>query len=108
MHPGFHPDESDLLGQWLDIGSRIEGDAVTARIGWLTITVSPELGREGTAERLERLGAAGGWELLYRDPRDGRLWELIYPHSELHGGGPPRLYLLSPAEAQAKYRLGAA
>lgn len=96
MHPDLHPDESDLLGQWRDIGSRIEGDAVTARIGRLT------------AERLERLGAAGGWELLYRDPRDGRLRELIYPHSELHGGGPPRLHLLSPAEAQAKYRLGAA
>jgi hypothetical protein len=95
MHTDLQPGESDLIGQWLDLGSRIEGDAMTARIQWLI------------AERLERLSDdSGGWEVLYRDPRDGRLWELTYPHGQMHGGGPPRLHLLSPEQASAKYRLG--
>jgi hypothetical protein len=31
------------------------------------------------------------WTTTYRDPRDGSEWLMDYPHSELHGGGPPRL-----------------
>ena len=46
---------------------------------------------------------SAGWETLYRDPRDGRLWELTYPQSEMHGGGPRRLHVLSRDEAAAKY-----
>ena len=44
-----------------------------------------------------------GWEKLYRDPVDLRLWELTYPQSEMRGGGPPMLRLLSLEEAQKKY-----
>ena len=50
-------------------------------------------------------GRRGGWEVLYPEPRDGRFWELIYPHSQMQGGGPPRLHLLSSKEARAKYCL---
>lgn len=32
-----------------------------------------------------------GWITLYRDAETGRFWELDYPHSERHGGGPARL-----------------
>ncbi len=32
-----------------------------------------------------------GWMMLYRDKETGQFWELDYPHSEMHGGGPPRL-----------------
>jgi len=44
-----------------------------------------------------------GWEKLFRDPADGRYWELTYPHSYLHGGGPPLLQNISTADAKAKY-----
>jgi immunity protein 27 of polymorphic toxin system len=85
-------DEHDLVGKWLDVGGRIEGDAVTERIRVLA------------AEQLVRLASsADGWDTLYRDPADGRLWELTYPHSEWHGGGPPRLRELDAAEAARKY-----
>lgn len=92
MHEDLQPTDSDLMGQWLDTGSRMEGDAVWARIEWLT------------AERLERLAVdPTGGDTLFRDPRDGRLWELTHPFGEMHGGGPPRLAVLTPAEAARKY-----
>lgn len=31
------------------------------------------------------------WEVEYEDPRTGELWVMDYPHSELQGGGSPRL-----------------
>ncbi len=91
----LRPSESDLIGQWLDTGSRMEEDAVAARIRWLT------------AERLERVAsAAEGWSVLYRDPRDGRCWEFTHPYSHLHRGGPPRLTVISSEDAAAKYGAG--
>lgn len=96
MHSDLQPHESDLVGRWRLAGGRVEGDAVAARIDWLL------------RERLERRGdAGGGWEVLYRDPADGRLWELTYPQGHMHGGGPPRLRLLPPEAARAKYGTGA-
>ena len=95
---GLRPEEADLVGNWIVTGTVVEGDAVEKRISQLIAThlqkiaVSPE---------------AGAWETLYRDPNDGRYWELTYPQSEMHGGGPRRLMHLSASEAAAKYRLGA-
>ncbi|MBI2735202.1 MAG: hypothetical protein HYX38_01410 [Rhodospirillales bacterium] len=44
------------------------------------------------ANYLDVLGVdASGWDTLYRDPNDSRLWELVHPQSELSGGGPPEL-----------------
>jgi hypothetical protein len=58
--------------------------------------------------RLEHRGiAAGGWEQLYRDPRDGRFWELTFPQGSLHGGGPRQLTRITGAAAQVKYGAGA-
>ena len=89
----LRPEEVDLVGQWLDLGGRLEGDAVTDRIQALI------------HEHLVRITSSDdGWDSLYRDPTDGRLWELTYPHSERHGGGPPRLKHLEPADAARKYR----
>lgn len=31
------------------------------------------------------------WTTTYRDPADGSIWVMDYPHSEVHGGGSPRL-----------------
>lgn len=44
-----------------------------------------------------------GWERLYIDPADNRLWELIYPKSEMHGGGPPLLRNIDRDMAISKY-----
>ncbi|HEY8930521.1 MAG TPA: Imm27 family immunity protein [Mucilaginibacter sp.] len=46
-----------------------------------------------------------GWLTLYQDPIDGRYWELNYPNSEIHGGGPPTLTFLQAPDAKAKYKL---
>ena len=49
--------------------------------------------------------AEGGWRQLYRDPQDGRLWELTFPHGSLHGGGPRRLAAISSEDAKRSYGL---
>ena len=88
----IRPDETELVGRWENIGGSVRADAVANRINDLTQTY---LMRISVSEN--------GWEKLYRDPVDLRLWELTYPQSEMHGGGPPRLRLLSLEEAQKKY-----
>jgi hypothetical protein len=40
---------------------------------------------------------AAAWTTRYRNPRDGSEWLLDYPHSEVHGGGSPRLRRLPDA-----------
>ena len=47
------------------------------------------------------------WQLLYRDPKDGRLWEQTSPQGEMHGGGPPRLAVISEEEARKRYTFSA-
>jgi len=70
----------------------IRVDAVAARIKELTDT------------HLRTIAVTeNGWETLYRDPTDLRFWELTYPHSEMHGGGPPMLRCITAEEAHAKY-----
>jgi len=44
-----------------------------------------------------------GWSILYADQTDGSLWELSYPQSEMHGGGPQMLRRLTDIEAREKY-----
>ncbi|NCC98721.1 MAG: hypothetical protein EOL95_03325 [Bacteroidia bacterium] len=44
-----------------------------------------------------------GWEILYKDNSDNRLWELIYPNSEMHGGGAPMLRTIDKESAISKY-----
>jgi hypothetical protein len=46
---------------------------------------------------------SGAWQRLYKDPSDGRLWELTYPRSQMHGGGPRRLRVITPDEAASVY-----
>jgi hypothetical protein len=87
------PDEGDLRGSWLVQKDRsVIADAVEKRIEWLT------------KQKLRHVATeSSGWVTLYRDPRDGRFWELTYPQSEMHGGGPRRLHAISREEAAAKY-----
>jgi hypothetical protein len=84
--------ETELRGAWLAKDGKVVPDEACERIEWLT------------GKRLERVGTdSSGWEVLYRDPRDGRLWEKTYPHSGCHGGGPPMLVAISEETAEAKY-----
>jgi Immunity protein 27 len=87
------PAEVDLHGDWLVQQDRsVVADATEQRIEWLT------------AQKLERISNdRSGWETLYRDPRDGRLWELTNPQGGMQGGGLRRLHVLSRDEAAAKY-----
>jgi hypothetical protein len=87
-------DETMLVGQRVLKDGRPVADDVSKRIAALTKSHLVEIGHD-----------ASGWLTLYRDPSDGRLWELDYPQSELHGGGPPRLRAISPEVARQKYSL---
>jgi hypothetical protein len=59
------------------VGNTVVGDETCRRIERLIKKHLVELGRDRF-----------GWEVLYRDPNDGRFWELTYPHGEMHSGGP--------------------
>lgn len=92
MHRDLQPDETEVRGEWLADGKQVVGDAACERIEWLV------------SSRLERLASnSSGWETLYRDPTDGRLWEHTYPQGGWHGGGPPALRTISASEAESKY-----
>jgi hypothetical protein len=85
--------EWEVVGQWIGDRERVVPDHTCKRIEWLV------------GQRLEQVATnADGWDVLFRDPRDGRLWERIYPKSEMHGGGPPALRLVTPSAAALKYR----
>jgi hypothetical protein len=93
----LRPDETQLTGRWVRAGSKVVGDDTCARIHRLTSELLVELVRD-----------ASGWNTLYRDPQDGRLWELSYPKGDLHGGGPPQLSCIAERRAKDVYGYGAA
>jgi Immunity protein 27 len=84
--------EKILSGSWIEEDGAVTGDAVCRRIDHLIQTSLVEIG-----------ASPEGWEILYRDPSDGRHWELSYPHSSTHGGGAPVLKVMSFEEARQKY-----
>ncbi len=88
------PDEIKLIGKWISIDNKIEGDSICLRIKYLTTNC------------LEKISYSDdGWETLYQDTKDKRYWELSYPSGYLHGGGPPSLTCLSLEEVQKKYKI---
>lgn len=85
-------EECDLIGTWRLVNNVVVADFVCQRIEHLI------------KHELERVGAdAGGWDTLFRDPADGRLWELIYQQSDSQGGGAPRLTCIEAEVARHKY-----
>lgn len=88
----IEPHTTELIGGWeAQVGTLIP-DQVAMRIQALI------------AGPLQRLAdSEDGWSILYKDPSDQRLWELSYPHSEMHGGGAPSLRAISVAEAKSRY-----
>jgi hypothetical protein len=86
------PEERDLIGKWELVDGKVVADATSARIETLV------------EEHLEKVASdPTGWDTLYRDPEDGRYWELTFPDSSWHGGGPPRLTSASSDHARNKY-----
>lgn len=86
--------ETAIVGSFVVSDGRVRADDNVARIETLRRSHLIELAR-----------SPDGWETLFRDPSDGRLWELTYPMSEMHGGGPPALTVVSPEAAAKKYAL---
>jgi hypothetical protein len=92
MH--LKPEETELQGYWLDLGSSVVPDANWERIDRLT------------NDYLEPVAvSADGTCRLYRDPTDGRFWELSRIAPQMKDGGPPLLSTIGLPEAAHKYRL---
>ena len=90
----INPDEDLFVGTWILHKDRILGDPIEQRIGNLVSDVLEYL-----ADHPEQ----GGWRRLYRDPGDGRLWELSRPRIEMQGGGPRALRVIAPLLALEVY-----
>jgi hypothetical protein len=91
MHE-LKPQETLLLGRWVDTTDGLKPDETCVRIEHLTNDYLELIGTDGS-----------GWDTLYRDPSDGRLWELTFPQSDTFGGGPPTLTLVSATDVRSKY-----
>jgi hypothetical protein len=85
------PDETQFVGEKILKDGKAAGNDAWKRINALITS------------HLRRLSSAGWDGSLFRDPDDGRLWELTSPHSEWQGGGPPTLTVMSEEDALAKY-----
>jgi len=88
----INPDETLLRGSWNLVGGKVVADAMAQRIEDLIRRSLRKIGSDDS-----------GWDTLYVDPDDGRLWELLYLESESYGGGPPTLRLISKEDAMKKY-----
>lgn len=86
------PEEDELYGKWIEKDGVVSADETCCRIEWLT------------TNWLEKQAVDdSGWNVLYQDPSDGRYWELTYPQSEMHGGGPPALLHVSKETVESRY-----
>lgn len=81
-----------LEGKWIKIGGVVTADNTSCRIEFLINNVLLQVATDDS-----------GWLILYKDPRDGRFWELSYPDSGAHGGGAPALKCLNIDEVKRKY-----
>jgi hypothetical protein len=88
------PNETSIIGHNIFAQGKIIGDGASQRIFDLVANYLIKLGHDQS-----------GWDTLYKDPNDSRFWELIYPESELQGGGPPSLVLISKDAAALKYKI---
>jgi len=87
--------ETSLVGSWvMKSGSMIQ-DSVCERIQWLTDSHFKQVTVDGD-----------NWSALYKNPDDGSYWELTYPQSHMHGGGPPTLQRISKEDACKQYGIG--
>lgn len=83
----------EIIGKWIvDPTGRVVGDEAENQI------------QDLIQNRLIRLAdREGGWTRLYRDRADNSYWELTFPNSEWHGGGPSKLTRLEMSRVQELY-----
>ncbi len=81
-----------LTGQWLMRDGKAVADEICLQIDQLIASHFKAIGHDDS-----------GWFTLFRDVRDGQLWERSYPQSEMHGGGPPQLARISIEDAARRY-----
>jgi hypothetical protein len=86
------PNETEIVGSWAMANGHMTEDEASLRI---TSLIETELQHLATSN--------DGWEKLYRDPQDGRYWELTYIHSDMQCGGPRALVLADLRKALDKY-----
>lgn len=89
------PHEQELIGGDVVTANGIASDEVATRILWLVSNHLVKVSVDDT-----------GWRTLHVDPDDGRYWELHYPNSERHGGGPPALTRRSSIEEFGSSTIG--
>jgi hypothetical protein len=92
MH--IKPAKTVIAGGWISDNGCMVGDGVLKRIRALTESYLVGIGKD-----------TSGWLVLYRDPFDGRYWELTYPQGEMQGGGPPELRCISAEEARQTFSI---
>ena len=92
----LQPSETVVTGNWLIRNGRVYPDAAEERIEWLIANC---------LQKVKDSPNWGAWETLYKDPDDGRYWERTYPQSEMQGGGPRQLRLLSAEQVTQKYTI---
>ena len=81
--------------------SETKGAAVEA--GFM-VEIMTETEIDAALAGLKKLGHdRSGWDTLYRDPASGKLWEVTYPESQRHGGGPRQMSEISSSAAGVKY-----
>ncbi len=78
MQPKPRPDEVNIFGARLDKHGNVSRDPEAGRR--MSYLLNSYLVKVATDET--------GWRTLYRDPEDGRFWEMTFPYSHFQGGGP--------------------
>lgn len=69
----------EIIGKWKFENGKVIGDS------------NCEIIEKMIKQELKKIGASeDGWTIKY-ESNDGTIWELSYPQSHLHGGGPPKL-----------------
>lgn len=88
------PTEYEIVGGFERKGGQVKPNANSLRIAELRCNLLQEIA-----------ASAEHYSVLYRDPNDGRYWELVSQNPEGHGGGTKSLVFISDNEAKVKYQL---
>ena len=88
------PDETMLIGQWIDSNGKTLADYTCYRIESLIKRNLKKIAHNESEN-----------EMLYQDTNDGRYWELSYPQRTAHSQGPPMLQCLTADKANYKYHV---
>lgn len=90
----IRPTETEIVGEWADHLGSVISNAAGRRIEKL---INGHLHEVAVSD--------DGWSRLFRDPSDGRLWELTYPDVSAHGGGAPSLTQVEHEKVAKRYKI---